>query len=269
MKIWPIALAGGALALVGVAVAVGRKGSSGSDLGGDLGKDDNADKPSGGNVDHVIRNEAPMHFEVAKDYRDLPRTPGERGAPHGSRPWSQIVGITLHQTATRDFPANHSSLDHVPAHAMVHRDGKVSLLHHPDKLIYHGNALNGGTIGIEVAARAAGTEGDATTFWRSKKEREEGKTYAQLVAEATPVQLDALAALIRYYYEFMRANGGEINGIWAHRQGADDRGSDPGSRIWSVGEKMTRELGLKDRRDLVLGKGQPIPMSWRTDVNVS
>lgn len=224
---------------------------------------------AGDEADHTPKKDASMNFDLARDLRDVPRTPGERGAPHGTRPWSQIVGITLHQTATRDFSPSHSGLDHVPAHAMVHRDGSVSLLHHPEKYIYHGNALNGGTIGIEVAARAAGTEGDPATFWRSKAEKVAGKTYDQLVAEATPAQLDALAELIRYYYDLAKSNGGEINGIWAHRQGASDRDSDPGSRIWSVGEKMTRELGLKDRRDMTLGSGKTIPMSWRTDAAVS
>jgi N-acetyl-anhydromuramyl-L-alanine amidase AmpD len=210
---------------------------------------------------------APEPFVIVNDFRDTPRPKGTRGAAIRTRPVKDIVGITLHQTATRDFPSDHRGLINVPAHAMVHRDGSVSLLHHPTTLVYHGNALNNGTIGIEIACRAAGTEGDASTFWRSTAERGAGEFYADLVAEATDAQLAAARELCRQYIAEVSALGGAIRGIWAHRQGHSSRTSDPGSRIWKgVAEQVRLDLGLADVRDLTLGSGKPIPASWRSEL---
>lgn len=233
---------------------------------------------------------APVELDVARDLRDTPRASGSRGRIVKIRKASSIVGITLHQTATADFPVRDRLLLQVPAHAMVHRDGRVSLLHHPTAYVYHGHALNAGTIGIEIACRAAGVEGVESTFWRSKKEvhgyhaaivAPDGEVmtpehigpkaghpgrwhppreYAELVAEATDLQLAATRDLVRYYCELVPT----VRGLWAHRQGRGDRTSDPGSRIWQgVAEPLRTELGLADVRDLVLGDGHPIPDEWR------
>lgn len=205
-------------------------------------------------------------LDIVNDFRDVARPKGTRGAAIRPRPVKDIVGITLHQTATRDFTPDHRGLINVPAHAMVHRDGSVSLLHHPTNIVYHGNALNGGTIGIEIACRAAGTEGDASTFWRSTAERGAGLHYADLVAEATDLQLRAARLLCREYIREVSALGGAIRGIWAHRQGHSSRTSDPGSRIWTnVAEQVRLDLGLADVRDQTLGSGKTIPASWRVD----
>jgi hypothetical protein len=223
------------------------------------------------------RAEFPAPLDIAADLRDVPRK--GRGAAVGTRPWSRIVGITLHQTATRDFAPSHAGLDDVPAHAMVHRDGRVSLLHHPTAYVQHGHALNGGTIGIEIACRAAGTEGDASTFWRSAEEKDGWerdkngkktgrflgiKTYAELVREATDIQLAAARDLCRYYFDLVADNGGKVRGIWGHNQGHSSRTSDPGSRIWrQVAEPLRVELELKDVRDMTLGSGTTVPKAWR------
>lgn len=233
----------------------------------------------------ILPDPTRLPFVVAKDLRDLPRPKGSRARIIKVRKPESIVGITLHQTATQDFAPNHPGLAEVPAHAMVHRDGTISLLHHPTAYVYHGHALNGGTVGIEIACRAAGVEGDPATFWRSRREilgwhsevpgwpeaigrvpnhpgRWHGpKAYDVLVAEATDEQLAATRELVRYYADTFRS----IRGIWAHRQGRADRTSDPGSRIWQrVAEPMRVELGLADVRDLTLGDGTPIPRRWRS-----
>lgn len=205
-------------------------------------------------------------IKIANDLRAVARPKGTRGAAHGIRPAKNIVGITLHQTATRDFPPTHKGLASVPAHAMVHRDGSVSFLHGAESIVWHGNALNGGTIGIEIACRAAGTEGDPRTFWVSKAERKRGAVFDDLVAEANDEQLAAAYALCRSYIDTVSLWGGAICGIWGHVQGHWSRTSDPGSRIWqNVAERVRLDLGLKDYRDYQLGTGRPIPMSWRRD----
>lgn len=208
---------------------------------------------------------APDPFFIVNDFRDTPRKKGTRGQGRGTRPAKDIVGLCLHQTATRDFSPHHSGLINLPAHSLVHRDGSVSLLYPPEMIVWHGNSLNGGTIGIEVACRAAGTEGDPSTFWRSAAERTAGREYAELVNEATNEQLTALYELCRHYIAEVSAMGGAIRGVWGHVQGSASRTSDPGSRIWKVAERVRLDLGLADVRDMKLGTGRPIPMSWRDD----
>lgn len=203
-------------------------------------------------------------MKIANDFRQLPRVKGTRGAPHGTRSIHDVVGITLHQTATRDFSPHHPGLSNVPAHAMVHRDGRVSLLHHVQRVVWHGHSLNGGTIGIEIACRAAGTEGDGSTFWRSDKEKEAGTPWTHLVAEATDEQLEAARQLCRTYIDLVAELGGAIRGLWSHRQGHKSRTSDPGSRIWlNVAEQIRLDLGLADYNDQHLGSGNPNPLEWR------
>ena len=204
-------------------------------------------------------------MNIVNDLRNLNRPKGSRGEVKRKRTVDKIVGITLHQTATADFPPSHKGLPKLPAHALVHRDGSISLLHHPTNVVFHGHALNGGTIGIEVAARAAGTEGDMKTLWVSKKEKAAGKKPVQLVREATDAQLAALEELVRHYIDEIGTQGGSIRGLWAHRQGHSSRTSDPGSRIYTVAERVRLALGLEDVRDLKLGSGKTIPPAWRID----
>ena len=204
-------------------------------------------------------------MNIVNDLRDTLRPKGGRGEVKRTRDVQQIVGITLHQTATADFRPTHPGLAKVPAHALVHRDGSVSLLHRITSIVYHGNTLNSGTIGIEVACRAAGTEGDMRTFWRSNAERVAGTPAEQLLRESTDEQLVALDELVRFYLDEVAGMGGKVRGLWAHRQGHQSRTSDPGSRIWSVAERVRRDCGLADVRDQVLGTGKPIPKEWRTE----
>jgi hypothetical protein len=233
--------------------------------------------------------------DVAHDFRMLARAePFKRGRAVGTRPWSQIAGLTWHQTASGDLDESHRLLLAIPAHILLHRSGRWSLLHPLTAYVQHGHALNGGTIGIEVDARAAGVENDEDTFWRSPREIHgyheactvDGKawkvaigrtpkhpgrwhppqTYDELVAEATPAQVAAIADIMMWCCNEVALNGGHVSGNWAHRQGHSSRTTDPGSKIWQAveaAERAHRELGLVDRRDMKLGSGKPIPREWR------
>lgn len=195
-----------------------------------------------------------------QDLRHIKRLPKyPRGAAQGRRPLSQIVGITWHQTANGHLDADHPKLLNIPAHIIMHRDGTWTWLHAFDALVYHGHALNNGTVGVEVDARAAGTEGVARTFWRSTTERLLLKTYAELAREATDAQLLAIPELMR----LICAESPTIRANWAHRQGHSSRTSDPGSRIWKAVKRAEVGLGLKDVQDLAIGSGTPIPQVWR------
>lgn len=233
--------------------------------------------------------------DVAHDFRTVARADAfRRGRAVGTRPWTQIVGLTWHQTASGHLDESHSQLLGIPAHILLHRSGRWSLLHAATDYVQHGHLLNGGTIGIEVDARAAGVESDEDTFWRSPREihgyheactvggrkyklaigRRTGhpgrwhppQTYDELVAEATPAQLAAIPNIMAWCCAEVASHGARISGNWAHRQGHKSRTTDPGSRIWQAVERAEREnpeLGLLDRRDMTLGSGKTIPKVWR------
>lgn len=177
----------------------------------------------------------------------------------------------------------------------MHLDGTWSWLHDFDEIVWAAHALNGGTVSIEIDCRAAGTEGDERTFWRSGEEihgyhsaakvagkkykRTTGRTlghpgkwnppraYPELVHEATPAQLAAIPVIMRYVCERVAQYGGRVRANWTHKQGHKSRTSDPGSRIWAAveaAEAAMPELSLVDVRDRVLGSGTPVPPKWRT-----
>ena len=199
-----------------------------------------------------------------RQHADRSATKFKRGRAKGWRPWSKVTGITLHQTASGNLHADHRLLLAIPAHAIVHCDGSVSLLHAPTSVVYHGHGLNAQTIGIEIDCRAAGTEGDASTFWRSTTDRLLGCSYELLVREATAEQLEAARWLVSKYAGMVEQSGGRIATLWAHRQSHSSRTSDPGSRIWKgVALPMIAALGLVDVSHLTLGTGRAIPKEWQ------
>lgn len=214
-------------------------------------------------------------FKVARDLRGLPRSDDhKRGRPAGTRPISSVVGVTWHQTASGHLDEDHPNIPEIPAGALLHRSGAVTLLGHFTDYMQHGHALNGGTFGIEVDCRAARIEGDRRTFWMSAHEKNGytdasgrkhlPKRYEDLVREATDEQLAVIPLLLAWCIDEVARLGGKpgIRASWAHRQGRGDRTSDPGSRVWGVVRKASADLGLKNVEHMTLGDGNPID-DWR------
>lgn len=173
------------------------------------------------------------------------------------RSWREITGITLHQTAC-NLGGRAERWFSVPVQVGVTKAGGILLLNPIEYMTYHGNGLNGSTVGIEIDGRYAGVEGDLKTFWRPK-----GDTASQ--PEVAPeAQLAAARAAVRWICEEVARHGGKVARIYAHRQASDMRRSDPGSRIWQeVGLWAQRELGLSDGGPrFTVGSGLPIPASW-------
>lgn len=199
------------------------------------------------------------------DRRSDSREKHPRGKAKGRRAWTKIVGLTWHQTASGQLHATHPKLLGCPVHILVHRDGTWTWLHDFDDIVWHGHALNGGTIGIEIDCRGAGVEGDARTFWRSKADIKAGRTHPDLVREATDAQLAAIPQIMRFCCERVAAHGGKVRANWTHRQGHKSRTSDPGSRIWravKAAEAAAPELDLQDVSLLALGSGRAVDPRW-------
>lgn len=204
-------------------------------------------------------------FEVRDLRQTRARDRPARGRAVGYRAARSIKALCWHQTAAAGLGPYHPRILGLPAHALVGRRGGVVLLHPVTSYVYHGHAANAWSIGIEVQARAAGLEGEARTFWRSRREKTQGprhRSFEQLVAEATDRQLLACLALARYYAAVMVLHQHPLRAWVTHRQTAR-KPSDPGQRIALMAALAGRELELpEDWTTKTWGKGRPQPDQW-------
>lgn len=190
---------------------------------------------------------------------DLRKTSAQshHGYATRSRPWSTIVGITLHQTACV-LGERASRWKTVGAHYGVTRAGQVIWLHDENRIVVHGNAFNGKYVGIEVDGLYCGVEGRPDTVWNdpTTKIREQGQT---LTMEAQHASWE----LIRFICSNVAKNGGEVTRLVAHRQSSMTRQNDPGEAPWKgIALPMIAELGLNDGGDGYVAGGRPIPVEW-------
>lgn len=185
-----------------------------------------------------------------------------RGRPRAPRQWSEIFGVTVHQSASGRLDENHPGLLSIPAHIMVHQSGAVTLLHPLALRMPHGHALNGPTIGIEVDCRAYGVVDDPRTFWRRKSEKERGQRPEQLAVPPTHTQLRSLEKVLDYCRGALEAHGRPCK-VYTHRQGHKSRVSDPGERIAKVLVGWARAHGETPPYDETFGSGKPWPYEWR------
>lgn len=182
---------------------------------------------------------------------------GEQWRPRALRPWSSITGITLHQTAVvfGEKPQRWYTLN---AHLGVTRGGRSFLICPLDRVVWHGNGLNGTDVGVELDGYYEGIEGQRRTFWTPPQDP------GRVPLITTPEQIEATRQLLRWICAEVERRGGKVRYIHAHRQSSPERQSDPGSRIWSeVGLWAQRELGLSDGgRDFCVTNGLKIPEAW-------
>jgi len=190
------------------------------------------------------------------DVRGQHGRPGlSKSQPH--RPWKQITGITLHQTAAL-IGERESTWFSVPIHLGVTRKGKIIQLYDFTDRTNHAHNLNAADVGIEVDGFYEGVEGDDTTFWRPQSEPN------RKPLKPTPEQIVALREAVRWIRDVVNGFGGKLKFIHAHRQSSKDRQSDPGSRLWKeVGVWAQNELGLSDGgKGFTVGDGLAIPEKW-------
>lgn len=199
------------------------------------------------------------------------------------RPWKNVTGITLHQTATcflQYGDTNEARLKRaidrvckISAHHVILRNG-IDVWSNPyNYAASHAQWFNASDVGIEIDGWFAGVHGDIATFWKP------ASVTNRTPMELTQEQIDSTKDCIRHICAEVKANGGEIKYIHAHRQTSRKRISDPGSLIWQqIAIPMMEELDLHyggpdffvptpDRAVVrgcssSMGNGYPIPVEW-------
>jgi hypothetical protein len=152
----------------------------------------------------------------------------------GMRPWTSIDAIVLHQTGCSGLMWRD-----VPIHVGIPRDENHFYSLQPlQALLYHANGFNARSIGIEIEGNFCGIEGKPQTHWK------QGGGPHTLQEN----QILHARSAIQWICETVRAMGGEIRYIFAHRQASKDRIADPGEKIW-------KEVGLWSISTLKLNDG--------------
>lgn len=208
--------------------------------------------------DGILKPNGLKGLELPAEFHDRRKTASKKHVRLLPRMWKSVTGICLHQTACL-LGERPERWDTVGAHVGVTRSGKVIQMHDFNRVVYHGNGWNNGTVGIEIDGLYAGVEGDLKTVWDdpSTPSREQGMALTQESVIAT-------RAAIRWICYEVARNGGKVKVLVAHRQASKNRRNDPGSAIWkSIALPMHAELNLTDGGGgFTLGEGYPIPNEW-------
>lgn len=172
------------------------------------------------------------------------------------RAWSDITGITLHQTGVHGFPAK--AWYKVTCHLGVHSDGRVFWVHPLTSLLYASNAFNRDTVAIEVAGNYRGDEERPDSYWKK------GGGPSQLDQPMS----DGLRRAIRFIMEEAASAGGRITHVYGHRQACRGKTLCPGAQIWRAGGVWAQaELGLSNGPPgYTRSDGRPIPQAWDPSV---
>ncbi|MEZ4382955.1 MAG: CHAT domain-containing protein [Nannocystaceae bacterium] len=170
-----------------------------------------------------------------------------------TRKWTDITGITLHQTGIHGF--GERAWKKVTAHLGVHSDGRVFLIHPLESYLWSSDALNRDTIAIEVAGNFLGDLSKPSSYWKQ----------GGGPSELSEAMIDGLRRAIRYILQEVAAQGGTIAHVYAHRQAKRGKSNCPGAAIWqNAGVWAQVELGLTNgpTPDYTRKDGQPIPPAW-------
>lgn len=164
---------------------------------------------------------------------------------------SDVIGITIHQTACVFGPANDPERKHrraldVSAHVTAFQDGTVVQGHPMRAYVWHGNGLNAHSIGLECEGVFDGV---------------------RIPSRSNQISDQALASFcagLKHCVDRGRSEGMPIKYIWAHRQSSSSRRADPGWEIWwkVAVEYGENALGLQSRLNEHFDSGRPIPKAW-------
>lgn len=146
-----------------------------------------------------------------------------------------VTGVCFHQTACvfgtprKSEPESkyRRALD-IPCHGVGFMDGVAVLPCPLNWVVYHGNAFNADTIGLEFEGHYSGILDDPTTPRREDvRSTWQGKEPTPL----TDVAIQCFRDLTKRVVDEARAMGAPIEFAYAHRQTNGDKVSDPGEAI--------------------------------------
>tara|TARA_R100000808_G_scaffold18489_1_gene40500 strand:+ start:3703 stop:4386 length:684 start_codon:yes stop_codon:yes gene_type:complete len=187
-----------------------------------------------------------------------------------------VDGITLHQTAVvfgarashkkraaaegaPELAPAYRVAEDVPAHAVA-LDGVVVLGAPLRQYLYHANALNRSTLGLEIEGRYPGLVDDPNTVADEAKRTMWGDVSKQ--TELTGARVAAAAEALRLLVSLGQAEGMRIRYVYAHRQASGSRRSDPGAALWRALRPVWLSLGLVERPTWTRDDGRPLPAGW-------
>jgi hypothetical protein len=193
------------------------------------------------------------------------------------RSMSSITGVVIHQTATpygvseaaikaaggnKELAKAKRALN-VACHGLAFRDGFYALPNPLSWYVWHANALNEGTLGLEVEGLYSGLKDNLTTL----PDEAANTTWGSKPMEVTDLVVESARACLKHIVEEARSLGAPMQFIYAHRQSSPTRQSDPGQELWErvVLEYAVPVLGLKTNPRFTIGGGRMIPKSWDPD----
>lgn len=165
-----------------------------------------------------------------------------------------ISGVMLHRTACV-LGENPKRWESINCHIGVTLSGKVILMHHFWRMIWHGNGPSPSTIGIEFDGNPEGIPG---VFWKP------GGGPHPITREQEQAA-DVLFSIVKKEIELI---GGKLKYVLAHRQSSQDREYDPGWHCWqTIGLNWQNRIGIKSPVNRIWGTGKPIPKEWDPDAS--
>lgn len=130
----------------------------------------------------------------------------------------------------------------IPAHATVFRDGDAVVPFDLRAYLYHGNALNERTLGVEIESK------DGTITLEQRR---------------------TLGPLVPWLVEQAKIEGMVIHEAWGHRQSNGIKPNDPGLEVWrdvviplSDLHDLTRTIVAVPGSTSKVKHGLPIPKTW-------
>lgn len=184
-----------------------------------------------------------------RDTHARPRLYGKK------RNWSNIIGVTLHQTGC-NMPADPQKWRNLNAHYGITKEGVIVWANDETDMIWHGNNLSQATIGVEIEGNFEGVSGLPATLWKG------GGPACYL----TDAQLMASGSLFVHLSNRFVENDSLWRKVYAHRQSSGTRRGDPGSEIWQkIALPWIQGLAMPSMDggpEFHLDSGKPIPDSW-------
>lgn len=160
-----------------------------------------------------------------------------------------ISGVMMHRTACV-LGENPKRWESINCHVGVTLSGKIILMHHFWRMIWHGNHPSPNTVGVEWDGNPEGIPG---VYWKPG-----GGPHPM-----TEAQLKASPVLFSLMKREIETIGGQLRNVLAHRQSSEDREYDPGWHCWqTVGLEWQTRIGRKSDVSATWKTGKSIPREW-------